>query len=124
MSTATKLWYLAAAIGFAFCAGSRTPNAAQAAELPAIIEIRARRYEFSPAEITLKRGTPAVLRLTSDDRAHGFLLKPLNIDADIKPGQVTEIGVTPETSGEYDVICDHYCGIGHGSMKMKVTVIH
>ncbi len=103
--------------------GHRWGQAAYAAGQPTIVEIKAKKYEFSPNEITLKKGEPAVLRLTSEDRTHGFLVKPLNIDADIKPGQVTEIAVTPGLAGEYIVICDHYCGTGHGNMKMKLTVL-
>jgi heme/copper-type cytochrome/quinol oxidase subunit 2 len=26
-------------------------------------------------------------------------------------------------TGEHGVICDHYCGLGHGSMKMTLTVV-
>ena len=90
---------------------------------PKVIQIAAKKYEFSPSEVTLKRGEPVVLRLTSEDRSHGFLLKPLKIDADIAPGKATEVAVTPDAVGQYTVICDHYCGTGHGGMKMKLTVI-
>jgi heme/copper-type cytochrome/quinol oxidase subunit 2 len=30
--------------------------------------------------------------------------------------------VTPATAGTFKSICDHYCGIGHGGMKMTVVV--
>lgn len=96
---------------------------ARAAQQPQVIEIKAKKFEFSPSEITLKKGMPVVLRLSSEDRTHGFLLKPLKIDTDIKAGEVTEIAVTPDQTGEYIVICDHYCGLGHGNMKMKLTVV-
>jgi hypothetical protein len=26
-------------------------------------------------------------------------------------------------SAKFTIISDHYCGIGHGNMKMKVTVV-
>jgi cytochrome c oxidase subunit II len=94
-----------------------------AAEGPRVIEIKARKFQFSPSEITLKKGEPVILRLTSEDRAHGFLLKPLKIDTDITPGKATDIAVTPTAAGQYIVICDHYCGTGHGNMKMKLTVV-
>ena len=90
---------------------------------PQIIEIKAKKYEFSPNEITLKKGQPVILRLTTEDRTHGFLLKPLKIDTDIVSGKATEVAVTPTATGNYTVICDHYCGTGHGNMKMKVTVV-
>jgi cytochrome c oxidase subunit II len=98
----------------------RTANASQE---PRVIEIKAKKFEFSPSEITLKKGEPVILRLTTADRTHGFLIKPLKIDADIVPGKATDIAVTPEQAGDYTIICDHYCGIGHGNMKVKVSVV-
>lgn len=97
---------------------------AHASEPPQVIEIKARKFEFSPSTITLKAGQPVVLRLTTEDRTHGFFLKPLNIDADIEPGKTTEVAVTPDAAGEYVVICDHYCGLGHGNMKLTLNVVH
>jgi cytochrome c oxidase subunit 2 len=100
----------------------RLVSPAMAAQPPQVIEIKAKKFEFSPDAITLKKGQAVILRLTSEDRTHGFLIKPLNIDADIKPGESTDIVLTPESAGEYQIICDHYCGIGHGNMKMTLTV--
>jgi cytochrome c oxidase subunit 2 len=95
---------------------------ANASEGPRVIEITAKKYEFSPSDITLKKGEPVILRLTSEDRQHGFFLRPFKIDADIAPGKTTDVAVTPDTAGDYTIICDHYCGTGHGNMKMKLTV--
>jgi cytochrome c oxidase subunit 2 len=64
-----------------------------------------------------------ILRLTSADRVHGFMSKPLKIDTDIPNGKAIDVAVTPATTGTFSVICDHYCGAGHGNMKMKVNVV-
>jgi cytochrome c oxidase subunit II len=101
----------------------RLAPAANAAEEPRVIEIKAKKFEFTPNEITLKKGEPVILRLTSEDRVHGFLLKPLKIDTDIDPKKPTDVAVTPGAAGEYTIICDHYCGTGHGNMKVKLTVV-
>ncbi len=95
---------------------------ASAAATPRIVEIRASKYKFSPNEITLRKGEPVILRLSTEDRTHGFFLKPLKIDTDIKPGAAKDIEVKPDAIGRYTVICDHYCGIGHGNMKMTLIV--
>ena len=50
-----------------------------------MIEITAKKFEFTPSEITLKKGEPVILRLTSADRVHGFMSNPLEIDTDIPP---------------------------------------
>jgi cytochrome c oxidase subunit 2 len=49
--------------------------------------------------------------------------KPLKIDTDIPADKTEDVAVTPDTAGDFTVICDHYCGTGHGNMKMKVTVV-
>jgi cytochrome c oxidase subunit 2 len=107
-------------------AGIKVPSLvrqANAAVEPRAIEIKAKQFQFLPSEITLKKGEPVILRLSTEDRTHGFLLKSFKIDTDIPPGKVTDIAVTPTVSGQYVVICDHYCGTGHGNMRMKVTVV-
>jgi cytochrome c oxidase subunit 2 len=49
--------------------------------------------------------------------------KPLKIDTDIPADKSEDVAVTPDAAGDFTVICDHYCGTGHGNMKMKVTVV-
>jgi cytochrome c oxidase subunit 2 len=70
----------------------------------------------------LKKGQPVTFQLTSLDVVHGFMIRPLDIDTDIPPGKITEVTVTPEVTGTYRIICDHYCGVGHGGMKMTVVI--
>lgn len=114
------------AIALAISPGTRAPDLvrlANAAGEPRVIEIQAKKFQFTPSEVTLKKGEPVILRLTTEDRTHGFLLKPFKIDTDILPGKVTDIAVTPTATGQYLVICDHYCGTGHGNMHMKLTVV-
>ena len=101
----------------------RAQESANAAVEPKVIEITAKKYDFSPSQITLKKGEPVILRLLSADRVHGFMSRPLKIDTDITPGKAKDIAVTPATAGDFTVICDHYCGTCHGNMKMKVAVV-
>jgi cytochrome c oxidase subunit II len=98
-------------------------NLVHASDNPKVIEISAKKFEFTPSEIKLKKGEPVILRLTSSDRVHGFMSKPLKIDTDIPSDATKDVAVTPDTAGDFTIICDHYCGTGHGSMKMKVTVV-
>jgi cytochrome c oxidase subunit 2 len=95
----------------------------RASDEPKVIEISAKKFEFTPSQITLKKGEPVILRLSSSDRMHGFMSKPLKIDTDIPADKSEDVTVTPDTAGDFTVICDHYCGTGHGNMKMKVTVV-
>ena len=114
---------LAAACGIALAAVAPKTNLASAAVNPKVIEISAKKFLFTPSEITLKKGEPVILRMTSTDRVHGFMSKPFKIDTDIPPDKTTDVAITPETAGNFTIICDHYCGTGHSNMKMKVTVV-
>jgi len=95
---------------------------ARAQGTPRDIEITAKRFEFTPKEITLKQGETVTLRLTTEDVTHGFFMKALGIDAVVEPAQPTEITITPQTTGSFTTICDHFCGEGHGNMHMKIIV--
>src|SRR3984893_1477476 len=99
-----------------------TPTRPRASESAEVVKITATKFRFTPDHITLVKGQPVTLQLTSSDRIHGFMIRTLKIDTDVKPGKVTEITVTPQTAGTFTAICDHYCGLGHGNMKMKVVV--
>jgi cytochrome c oxidase subunit II len=94
---------------------------AHAAE-PRVIEITAKRFAFSPDQITLKKGEPVTLRLHSEDVTHGFFMRKLKIDTEVAPGKTTDVTITPEVAGTYTTICDHFCGANHGNMKMTIVV--
>ena len=94
-----------------------------AAQNEQTVEITARRFTFSPSEITLKRGQSVTLVLVSTDVSHGLRVRDLNLElrADKKkPGQKT---FTPEKTGDFVGHCSVFCGLGHGSMTLTVHVI-
>ena len=95
---------------------------AGAQDPPRVIEISAKRFGFTPNQVTLKNGETVTLRLTSEDVTHGFFARPLKIDQEIEPGRTTELTVTPQAAGVYTVICHHFCGVNHGNMRMVITV--
>ena len=108
---------LAAVLAFALV----RPHAVRA-DSPKVIEITAKRFEFSPNKITLKKGETVTLRLITADVVHGFYLRPLKLDELISPDKPTDVTITPETAGTFTTICDHFCGVNHGNMKMTVVV--
>ncbi len=98
------------------------PFSTQAQGTARVIEITAKRFEFTPNVITLKRGEPVILRVKSADVTHGFFSKQLKIDEVIEPGKTVDVKITPQTAGSFTLICDHFCGSGHGNMKMAIVV--
>jgi len=89
---------------------------------PRAISITAKRFEFTPNQITLKRGEPVTLHVSALDRDHGFYQKDLKIDLDLSPAQESLVTITPEKTGRFVAICDNFCGSGHGNMKMVINV--
>lgn len=98
------------------------PAPARAAETAQVVKITASKFHFTPDRIVLAKGQPITLELTSADRTHGFMVRAFGIDTDIQPGKTTAIIIKPEKVGSYTTICDHYCGLGHGGMKMTIVV--
>jgi cytochrome c oxidase subunit II len=99
-----------------------TARAADRDEEPRAIAITAKRFEFVPSTITLKKGETVKLVVTSEDVTHGLFIRPLKIDTDLTPGKTQEITVTPQATGTFLAICHHFCGAGHGNMKLTVVV--
>jgi len=95
---------------------------AQTPDQPKVIEISAKRFAFAPDNITLKKGEPVILRLTSQDVTHGYFSRPLKIDEVIEPNKTVDVKVQPNQAGAFTIICHHFCGQGHGNMKMTITV--
>jgi len=87
-----------------------------------IIRIIAKKFEYSPDKITLKKGVPAVLELTSLDRLHGFNCPGLDIRSDVAPDKVAKVAFTPDKTGTFEFHCDVFCGVGHGEMTGTITV--
>jgi cytochrome c oxidase subunit 2 len=99
-----------------------TAQTSRADAAPRVIEITAKRFEFMPKQITLKKGETVKFRLVSQDVDHGFFLRALKLDEEIAPGQTNEVTVTPQVAGTFTLICDHFCGANHGNMMMTVIV--
>ena len=104
--------------------GSALPFAdhAFAGDTPQRIEVVAKRFDFTPAEITVKKGSPVTLVLTSKDVDHGLKFKDLGVALSAKKGEANEITFTPDKTGNFVGQCFHFCGSGHGSMKMTLHV--
>ncbi len=115
-----KSFFLASACALGIAA---TPTPRVSADAPLrVIEIKAKKFEFAPNQLTLKKGETVTLHLVSEDRVHGFFQRALGIDTDVDPAKGNDVTVTPTAPGTYQVICDHYCGYGHGNMNMTITV--
>ena len=90
---------------------------------PQRIEITAKRFDFTPNEITVKVGQPFIIVLKSADVAHGLRVRDLGIDMKVKAGQTSQVEFTPSKVGDFVGHCSVFCGSGHGSMTFKLHVV-
>lgn len=93
-----------------------------APETEKVIRLKAKNFEFTPGKITVKKGEPVVLELTSEDRAHGFNLPDFGVRTEVKPGSVSRVSFTPDKTGRFSFTCDVFCGSGHADMTGTLVV--
>jgi len=87
-----------------------------------VIRVTARKFEFAPSDIELKKGEPVVLEFTSLDVLMGFSLPDFKVRTDIPPGAVTRLRFTPDRVGSFEFVCDNFCGEFHEDMSGKIRV--
>ena len=104
-----------------------------------VIEVTAKKYEFNPSPIRVKRGTKVQLKITATDHAHGFRITPFadGVEAKSSPGlvfssfpdcvkiekgQIEIVEFVAQTPGTYPFKCCVHCGWSHRSMKGELIV--
>jgi len=88
-----------------------------------VIKITAKKFEYSPNVIKIKKGVPVILEFTSLDRVHGFFVADLGgVRATIEPGKVTRVPIVAPKAGTYEFHCDLFCGDGHENMTGTIIV--
>ncbi len=79
-------------------------------------------YSFLPQEIKLPAGSTVDFYVTSPDVIHGFEIAKTNVNVMVIPGYVTKASAKFQERGEYLVVCNEYCGLGHQLMATKLVV--
>ena len=85
------------------------------------VYLQASMWMWSPT-LKLKKGASYTINLSSVDVNHGFSLYPLNINFQVVPGYDYGLRMTPNQSGDFRIICNEFCGIGHHTMTGKILV--
>jgi heme/copper-type cytochrome/quinol oxidase subunit 2 len=104
-----------------------------------VIEITAKKYEYSASPIHVKSGTKVRLKITAIDHDHGFKIAAVPDGAakddtaglvfsspqdcwELKKNETTTIEFLAQASGTYTFRCCHTCGLGHKGMKGQIVV--
>ena len=110
-----------------------------AGENAQVIEMTAKKYEYNPSILHVKKGTRVQLKIKALDRAHGFkiALYPEGAEEKGAPGllfdsppndwriekdKVEQIEFVAAQAGTYDFKCSRFCGFGHPRMKGQLVV--
>jgi cytochrome c oxidase subunit 2 len=117
-----RLRTLAGYLLVAFSMACTSSQPAHAQGTPQRIAIEAKRFDFTPGDITVKKGEPVTIVLTSKDVDHGIKFKDFNVVLNAKKGETKEITFTPDKAGTFTGQCSVFCGSGHGSMKLTLHV--
>ncbi len=88
-----------------------------------LVKLVAGRYGFYPREIEIPAGRKIKFRMASMDVLHGAHIPMTNMSTMIVPGYVAEVTTIFPKPGEYPMLCNEYCGMGHDHMWSKVTVV-
>ena len=75
------------------------------------IYLLGRLWQWYPI-LELEKDQTYRFHLSSMDWQHGFSLQPVNINLQVIPGYEMVLTVTPDSAGEYGIVCTAYCGIG------------
>jgi cytochrome c oxidase subunit II len=87
-----------------------------------VIKIVAKKFVFVPAEIRVQRGETVLLQLSAPEVPMGFNLPDFALRADVVPGKVTTLQLTPDKAGSFTFLCDVFCGSGHEEMSGTLIV--
>jgi len=104
-----------------------------------VIEITAKKYEYSISPVHVKIGTKVQLKATATDHDHGLKIAAFPDGAlpngaagliftsaqdcwQLKKGETTKIDFLAQTAGTYTFKCCHTCGLGHRGMKGQIVV--
>jgi cytochrome c oxidase subunit 2 len=86
------------------------------------VYLLARMWSWFPA-LKLREGAEYTLHISSLDVNHGFSLLPGNMNFQIVPGYDYALRVVPNEEGEFRILCNEFCGIGHHAMLGRVIVV-
>jgi cytochrome c oxidase subunit 2 len=74
-------------------------------------------------ELVLPVNRPVEFRIHTKDVLHSFWVPQFRLKSDAVPGLTTKIRVTPDTEGNFEVVCAELCGLGHSTMRGSAHVV-
>ena len=91
------------------CLDPGSAGAASTAATPDRVEVIVSRQGFKPDRVTLRKGEPVRLSLTSSDGEHCFAVDAFRIEKRVVAGRPSVVDLTPDRTGTfafYDCLAD------------------
>ncbi len=86
------------------------------------LNIVAEAFAYTPNEIQIPKGAEVKINVATKDVVHGFSIAGTNANMIVEPGYISSYTQTFPKTGEFLVLCNEYCGVGHHLMMAKVEV--
>ena len=80
------------------------------------IEIKAKKFSYTPNIIKVNKGDRVKIRLVSEDVHHGFFLDGYGVRTSAHPGQEGSLTFVADKTGRYSFRCSVTCGEFHPYM--------
>jgi len=90
-------------------------------------------YQYPPAttggaainsyQLYVPEGRSVLFNIRSKDVIHAFWVPAFRLQEDAVPGITTHWRATPDRLGNYPVVCNLLCGLGHSLMRSTVHVV-
>ena len=72
--------------------------------------------------IRVPKGSTVLYQITTKDVVHGFQVAGTNVNMMVEPGHISRYEAVMKNTGEFTIVCNEYCGIGHHQMFGTVEV--
>jgi cytochrome c oxidase subunit 2 len=79
--------------------------------------------DLSSGELVVPLGQEVRFTMRAVDVIHSFWVPNFGQKMDAVPGVETEILVTPNRLGDFEVVCTELCGLGHATMRARARVV-
>jgi len=74
-------------------------------------------------QLYLPEGESVEFNMRSKDVIHAFWIPAFRIQEDVVPGITTHWRATPDLIGNYPIVCNLLCGLGHSTMRTTAHVV-
>ena len=109
-----QTWKSFVLLAAATAAGIAVAGTAAAEEV--FIEVKARKFAYTPSIIKVRKGDSVKLRLLSEDVQHGLFIDGYKVNTSAHPGQDGSLSFTADKPGRFAFRCSVTCGEFHPYM--------